>query len=132
MRVVLDTNIFVAAAFNRRSNAARILEKVREGSWLLVWDEATRRETRAVLTQIPPVSWPDFLDLFQAAGEFKGATQPEQFSLIEDPDDRKFAALAAATGAVLVSNDDHLLSQRPQLPFAVVTARELLAQEERR
>jgi uncharacterized protein len=130
MKVVLDTNIFVAAAFNRRSSAARIVQRLREGSWLLVWNQATRRETEAVLTQIPPISWEEFADLFTAAAEFSGDTEPERFSYIEDADDRKFAALAEAAGAVLVSNDDHLLSQRAQLPFAVMTARELIDQQE--
>jgi uncharacterized protein len=130
VKVVLDTNIFVAAAFNRRSSAARIVQRLREGSWLLVWNQATRRETKAVLTQIPPISWDEFADLFTAAAEFSGDTEPERFSFIEDADDRKFAALAEAAGAVLVSNDDHLLSQRAQLPFAVLTARELIDQQE--
>jgi uncharacterized protein len=129
MKVVLDTNIFVAAGFNRRSSAAQIIEKVRQGSWRLVWNQATRRETKAVLTQIPPLSWLEFAGLFQAEAEFTAAAEPDHYPFIEDEDDRKFAALAGAAGAVLVSNDDHLLSQRSRLPFAVLTARELIAQQ---
>jgi predicted nucleic acid-binding protein len=54
-------------------------------------------------------------------------THPERFALIEDPNDLKFAALAAAAGAILVSNDDHLLSQRDRLEIEVLTPAELMA-----
>jgi len=60
-------------------------------------------------------------------GEFKGDTAPNLFNRIEDPEDRKFAALAAATGAIVISSDSHLLSCREELPITVLTAREFLA-----
>ena len=48
--------------------------------------------------------------LFEAGYEFTGEVTPEAFNAITDPDDRKFAALAAAADVELVSQDDHLLS----------------------
>jgi hypothetical protein len=39
--VVIDTNVFVAAGFNRRSAAARIVAAVREGHFQLVWNKPT-------------------------------------------------------------------------------------------
>src|ERR1700740_419873 len=53
-RIVIDTNVFVAAGFNPRSAAARILTAVREGRFQLIWNEPTRRETGRTLPQIPP------------------------------------------------------------------------------
>lgn len=126
-RLVLDTNVFVAAGFNPRSNSARILTKVREGTWAMAWNRDTRRETEAVLAQIPPLSRLGAESAFSPEAEVTVETHPERFDLIEDPDDRKFAALAAVAGAVLVSNDDHLLSQRDRLDIEVLTPREVMA-----
>jgi predicted nucleic acid-binding protein len=75
----------------------------------MVWDEATRRETARVLRQIPRLSWDEAADLFREEDRFPGETRPERFACIPDPDDRKFAALAEATGAALITNDRHLL-----------------------
>lgn len=126
-RLVLDTNVFVAAGFNPRSSSAHILERVREGSWTMAWNRDTRRETEAVLAQIPPLSRLGAESAFFPEAEVTADTHPERFDFIEDPDDRKFAALAAAAGAVLVSNDDHLLSQRDRLEVEVLTPREVMA-----
>ncbi len=57
MDVVLDTNVWVAAGFNPDSSAAQIIQAIRDGDLRLVWNEATRRETRQILTQIPPLDW---------------------------------------------------------------------------
>ena len=56
-KVVIDTNVFVAAGFNTRSASARILSAVREGRCQLVWNEPTRRETETILRRIPRLDW---------------------------------------------------------------------------
>ncbi len=110
--MILDTNVFVAAGFNRRSYAARIIDEIRNGRLHLVWDEATFRETKRILEKIPPLSWSAFSDLFTEEGRYDGPLDLSRFVYIPDPEDRKFAALAAATGATLISQDDHLLAVR--------------------
>jgi uncharacterized protein len=125
-RVILDTNVLVAAGFRATSAAGRLVEAVRRGNFRLVWNEATRRENEAVLRRIPHLDWEEFRGLFDPAEEYRGETRVDRFSRIEDPEDRKFAALAAAAGAVVVSADAHLLSCRDDLPIVVLTARELL------
>jgi predicted nucleic acid-binding protein len=125
-RVILDTNVLVAAGFRGASAAGRLVEAVRRGDFRLVWNEETRRENEAVLRRIPRLDWEEFRGLFDPAGEYRGETRLDRFSRIEDPEDRKFAALAAAAGAVVVSADAHLLSCRDDLPIVVLTARELL------
>ena len=112
VRVVLDTNVFVAAGFNPRTASARIVDAVRQGQLRMIWDDATRREIEHVLQRIPPLRDYPVAELFRPADRYTAATHPEQFNSIPDPDDRKFAALAHAAGAVLVSNDDHLLRDR--------------------
>jgi len=119
--VILDTNVFVAAGFNGRSASARIIEAVRSAHLRLVWDEATRGESEHIVRKIPRLAWERFADLFRAEERFAGATHPDHFNYITDPDDRKFAALAAATGATLISNDAHLLQQRAHLAAPALT-----------
>jgi uncharacterized protein len=122
--VVLDTNVFVAAGFNPGSASARLLEAVRAGALRMLWSEATARETRAVLERIPRLSWEDAEAHFSPGGRWEGEADPERFPFVEDAEDRKFAALATAAGAVLVTADDHLLSQRGRIPAEVLTPSE--------
>ncbi len=111
-KVILDTNVFVAAGFNPRSHAARIVAAVQEGRLRLVWDEATFRETKRIVEKIPPLSWRAFSGLFREEDRYDGPVDLSGFPYVSDPGDRKFAALAAATGATLISQDDHLLAVR--------------------
>ena len=124
--MVLDTNVFVAAGFKPRSSSAVIIDAVRQGRLRLVWDAATRRETETVIRRIPPLDWGRFSGLFEATGEYRGVVDQRSFERIADPEDRKFAALAAATGSILISSDAHFLSCRDELPITVFTPREFL------
>jgi len=119
--VVLDTNVFVAAGFNPRSASARIVDAVKQGKLRMVWNDATRREIEHILHQIPPLRAMAVADLFHPANRFTAAVHPEWFSSIPDPDDRKFAALAHAAGATLISNDQHLLRYRGERDLTVLT-----------
>lgn len=117
--VVIDTNIFVGAAFNPDSASGRIIDAVRDQQLRLVWNDDTRTETMSVLSTIPPIDEQQFADLFDEAGHYSGPTDPQRFEVIADATDRKFAALAAAGSTVVVSNDSDLLDVRAQLPVAV-------------
>lgn len=110
--VVLDTNVFVGAAFNPSSHSARIVDAVRAGRLQMVWNDATRRETERILRQIPRLSWEHVAPLFRRETEFQGETHPEAFDYVPDPADRKFAALADAARVPLVTSDDDLLQGR--------------------
>ena len=126
-RIVIDTNVFVAAGFNPRSAAARILAGVREGRFQLIWNEPTRRETELILRQIPPLDWESVVDLFQPKTEFLGPVHPDSFVLVPDPEDRKFAALSAAAQTPLVTNDNHLLSHKHSIGVDVLTPHAFVA-----
>jgi uncharacterized protein len=129
-RIVIDTNVFVAAGFNPRSAAARILAAVREGRLQMIWNEPTRRETEMILRQIPHLDWESVADLFEPEVEFFGPVAPESFVFVPDPEDRKFAALSVATQAPLVTNDSHLLYHKNSIGIDVLTPRAFLAREE--
>jgi uncharacterized protein len=126
LSVVADTNMFVAAEFNPESDSARILEAVRAGTLRLVWDGPTRQETEHVVGSIPPLRGTDLSVFFTLDTRYDGPTDPDAFDFIPDPADRKFAALAAATGAVLVTSDRHLLDGRPHFGVEVLTPAEFV------
>lgn len=127
MHLVLDTNIFVAAGFNPGSHSAQLLELVQDGELTLLWDDATRRETKAILRQIPPLDWAEVAGLFKPEFRVPRSETPPDLADIEDPEDRKFADLAQRTDAVLVSNDDHLLAARESLGITILTPRQCVA-----
>jgi predicted nucleic acid-binding protein len=118
--VVLDTNVFVAAGFNARSASAKIVDAVRHGELRMVWNDATRREIERILRRIPPLRAKPVAELFRPAERVTVETRPERFAEIPDADDWKFAALAHATGATLVSSDEHLLQYRGPLRLRVL------------
>lgn len=123
--VVLDTNVFVAAGFNRGSHSARLVDAVREGRLRMVWDDATRQEIEHVVRQIPRLSWSAIADLFRGEDRFEGSTHPDEFGFVPDPPDRKFAALADAAQAPLVTSDAGLLSAGRHMAVPVIKPSEL-------
>ncbi len=119
--VILDTNVFVAAGFNRRSASASILEQVRLGRIRMIWNSQTRQETQYIIDKIPPLSWSSVAELFRNEDCHHGQIAHDDFDFIPDPDDRKFAALSEVTGAVLLTNDDDLLSNRDHARLEILT-----------
>lgn len=125
-RVVIDTNIFVAAGFKRNGHAARIIAEVRRGGLRMPWCQATRGEIHHTLERIPPLDWEPFADCFLPSEEWPDPADLAPFAAIPDPADRVFAALAAASQAILISNDSHLLDHQAGLSIEVCTPREFL------
>ena len=113
-RVVLDTNLLVAAAYAPRSTSGRLLDAIDAGrlrwavspaafaEYRFIVPRAVRRpggvaRVRAALRLAEPV--------FPSPGETAAAR-----GVSADPADDRFLALAAAAGAAaLLSNDRHLL-----------------------
>jgi predicted nucleic acid-binding protein len=122
--VVLDTNVFVAAGFSPLSHAACIVAAIRSGRLEMIWCDETRCETERVLRKIPPLDWDAFADLFGEATRYRGALDPAAHAAVPDAADRLFAALAHATDAILVTQDDHLLAHRSKAGVPFLTARE--------
>jgi uncharacterized protein len=127
--VVIDTNVFVAAGFNSRSAAARILAAVRHGHLDLVWNEPTRRETERILRRIPGLDWARVSDLFRPEREFTGPIDPDAFIMIADRDDRKFVALSSAAQTPLVTNDNHVLAQQRAVGVEILSPHAFVARE---
>jgi predicted nucleic acid-binding protein len=124
--VVLDTNVFVAAGFNPGSHSAQLLEAVRNGHLRMLWDDATHAEIEHVMRQIPRLSWTRIADLFRPENRFGAVTHPEAFGFVPDPADRKFAALAEAAAAPLVTSDAGLLNAGSQMAVPVLKPSEFV------
>lgn len=106
--MVLDTNVLVGAGFRPGSASARLVAAARDGRIVLVWDEATRRETERVVAKIPRLDADALAPVFAAGERWAGPVDRARAAFVEDPEDVKFAALAIAAGATLVSSDRHL------------------------
>lgn len=129
--VLLDTNVFVAAGFKPRSHSAQIVGHVRDGLLPMVWNEQTHQETAFIVRKIPPLSWDAIAPLFRPEDCYTGDLFPDRFDLISDPADIKFAALADATGAVLITMDNDLLSIRDSVAIAILTPSEFVVCHDR-
>ena len=127
-RVILDTNVLVAAGFRPGSTSSRIVESVRSGEVELVWDEPTWRESHAVVSRIPHLDWDRFDELYRPEGRYEAPTPIDAFEHVPDPTDRKFAALALVTGATLLSSDQDLLADRDFSSARILTPREWWAE----
>ncbi|MEL7467930.1 MAG: PIN domain-containing protein [Pseudomonadota bacterium] len=114
-RAIFDTNVYVGAGFNPHSASAKLINAARAGWITLVWDAPTRDETRRILTKIPRLSWEAVEDIFAPEDAWTGGTDLAAVSYVEDPEDRKFAALSIASGATLVSSDSDLLDHADRL-----------------
>ena len=125
-RLVLDTNVWVAAAFRPSGSAGTVVARIRRGELRLVWDDATRGETEAVVRRIPPLSWDRVAPLFRAEDRFAGRVDVAPFDAVPDPADRRFAALAAAADATLLTSDHHLLDGRDSSAARILTPREFV------
>ena len=123
-RAVFDTNIFVAAAFNEQTLSALLVRHARAGRILLIWNRNTRRETERTIAKIPPVHRFSLEGLFLTEGRFDKPTNAQKFTYVLHVPDRKFAALALAAKAPLVTRDTDLLNTRDQGRAVVFTPEE--------
>jgi len=124
--VLEDTNVFVGAGFNPQSHSARVVDAIRIGRLRMLWNEATRRETERIVRQIPRLSCERLAPLFRDEDRFRGETVPAEFDYVPDSADRKFAALADAARAPLVTSDKDLLQSRERARVPILTPAEFV------
>jgi putative PIN family toxin of toxin-antitoxin system len=109
-RVVLDTNVLVAAAYNAGSASRWIVEACQQGKLTAVLSPSLRREYEFI--QARAARSRPYLEQLQRLLEEAEVVLPEETPRVvpEDPDDDKLVAAALAARAVLVTNDGHLLT----------------------
>jgi len=110
VKVVVDTNVFMGAAWGR--TPARLLELWREGGITLVISDAIQREYVRILAKTPQ-SRAGLAELVQRLdrGENIERCTPGRriIAIEEDPADEKFLEAAVEAGAdFIISSDRHL------------------------
>ncbi len=110
MKVVLDTNVFIAAYFNQKSASARIIDLCLKNEHELIFSSRLRKEAELILRNVR--AGREFqeriIELFTNACHVR-PTQ-KVFAIKEDPDDNKFLECALEGKAdYLITSDKHLL-----------------------
>ncbi len=108
--MVLDTNVFIAAYFNRKSASARIIDLCLENKHELIFSSRLRKEVRLILKNVRAER--GFQKRIQSLFMNASRIKPTQkiFMVKEDPEDNKFLECALEGKAdYLITSDWHLL-----------------------
>jgi putative PIN family toxin of toxin-antitoxin system len=108
-KLVLDTNLFIAAHFNKKSASAKIIDLCLTDKFKVYTAESLFKELEFILKNIraPIIYKEKIYQLFNKANLVK----PKKIWLVEeDPDDNKFLGTSLSAKAdYLLTNDRHLL-----------------------
>lgn len=127
VRVVLDVNVLISAMLSRHGPPARLLIGWLEGAFELVISPHLMDELRRALAypklrqRIPESDAAEYLEILARGGSLVlDPVEPAPFAS-SDPEDDYLIALAAATGALLVTGDGHLLELADRAPIHTPT-----------
>ena len=130
MRLVLDTNVLVAALATRGACAALFEQLVALHDYAV--DDALLEEVHRVLLvkfRVPPALAAEALALLERTG-VRVTPSPLDIPVCRDPDDDRVLALARAFEAeLLVTGDADLLVLHPWEGIAIVPPREFWARQ---
>jgi putative PIN family toxin of toxin-antitoxin system len=109
MKVVLDTNLFVASYWNKKSSSRKIFDLARKNAFDVIWSKETREEAEFILKKIKVGE--DFLELVGSVFKNEKEVFPkEKISLVKDyADNRLLEASKAGNAGYLVTADRGLL-----------------------
>jgi putative PIN family toxin of toxin-antitoxin system len=109
-RVVLDTNVLVAAAYNPGSASRRVVEACLDGELTAVLSPALRHEYEFILARA--ARGRPYLQRLRRLLDGAEVARPARTPRVvpDDPEDDKLVAAALAAGAAVVTNDAHLLA----------------------
>lgn len=132
MRVVIDTNIFLAGLLNADGGAAKIIRAFQDGEFELVVTHDVFDEYVRVIhlfdNEVPSDKSEELLELvFEKAVKVRPASKT---TLCTDPDDEKFisAALAGQAALLVTKNKKHFPKEAPSI--TIVNVREFLREIE--
>lgn len=110
MKIVIDTNLFVAGYFNKESVSRRILEMIERGGLQMLWNEAIKAELERILKNIKAKEKykRKIAKLFKEENRIQSQFKIKEIK--EDPEDNKFLEAAYFGKAeAIISSDQHLL-----------------------
>lgn len=110
-RIVIDTNVFVASAWNRASASHRIVDAVERGEFELILSPDIQREYDRIIPRA--ISMPGQIGRLRAIIAAGLLVSPRTNPPVtEDREDDKFLAAATAGSAeAVITNDPHLLRE---------------------
>lgn len=110
MNVVIDTNLIIAAYYNKHSHSAQILDWARRGRINVLWSEPVLAEAKYILKNIKANN--NFrLSLLSIYKESHKVTKPQKVlgAIANDPGDNKLVGCALAGADYIITSDRHLL-----------------------
>ena len=128
--IVLDTNLFVAAYWNKDSASAQILRSVTHGELKLLYSKSIKKEAFTILKNIKVgKKYLDYVETIFSNGRF--IKPREHLSLIkDDPHDNKYLDCAVSGKAkFIISNDKHLLKLGHYQSIRIVRPGEFMENE---
>ena len=127
MRIVIDTNLIIAARFNPKSASAKILEKAEKGKLELIWSDEMYREAMRILQNVR-ADEKFYKRIEKILNSSHKVTQLPRLNIIhEDPSDNMFLAAALQGSAdYIVSNDRHLLRLKEFRSIPIVSSQQAL------
>ncbi len=129
MIAVVDTNVVVSGVFFGGPPHA-IMDAWRSRRFEIHATPSILDEYRRILTEFgrrfDPTMASTFVDALTAYA-ILGEEEPSPLPACRDPDDEKFLACAAATGAILISGDKDLLSINGALGVSILSPRAFIA-----
>jgi len=126
MKIVVDTNLFVAQHFNRESASAKILKLAKENKVQILWTEKIKKEVERILRNIKAKkSLRDLSIIFKEKNRV--FTKRKIKEIKEDPEDNKFLEAAFEGKArLIVSSDAHLLRLKKFQEIPILTPKNAL------
>ena len=126
MKIVVDTNLFVAQRFNRESASAKILKLAKENKIQILWTDKIRKEVERILKNIKAKkSLKEISTIFKEKNRVFVKKKIKEIK--EDPEDNKFLEAAFWGGAkLIVSSDTHLLKLKKFQEIPILTPKNAL------
>jgi uncharacterized protein len=123
VRAVLDPNVLISSVLAPHGAPGRLLRAWRVGAFDLIVSPALLDELARALgypklrDRVPPAEAREFVELLRRRAELREDPTTPAPVASADPDDDYLIALAAASQAVIVSGDRHLLDLADELPI---------------
>ncbi len=124
MRVVIDTNLFIAGFFNRNSFSYEIIRLAKIGKIDIVWTDPILKEIKFIASNVKANKFlSELADIFKAENKVKVY---RKLNIIkDDPADNKFLEAAVYGRAdLIISSDKHLLRLKKFKNILIVPPKE--------
>ena len=126
-RVVLDTNVLVAAAYAPKLASRRIVEACLRDELTAIVSEETVREHRYILDRaVRSGAYLESLDQLLASGTLVVPEHTPRHVPQDAEDDKFLAAAVAGQASWIVTNDHHLLALDPYWDVRIVRPGEFI------